>query len=396
MLTKSLSLKIFDSASMQRWNDHIRIVELTELDKQAHKMVICYILGKFEQENNTKDFDWIEIIEGGIFGFLQRIVVTDLKPQLLYKIKQDRKKYKELNEWVYENVKEDIMSLGESFCSRFRKYLFDDSENINKRILNAAHFYSTKWEFDIIESANRNWYEIADIKKTLAEKQEKYYDLKGMRELALHTNLKNFVDLCGQLRFQIRWSHLHRVPKTSVLGHMLITAMLTYIFTLQIKGCRQRLANNYFTALFHDLPEVLSRDVIAPVKASVKGLSRLIKTYERDQMRERVYKLIPRAWCDQVKTFTENEFTNRILVDGKVCNKSSDTINKKFNHDKYSPRDGELIRAVDHFCAFIEAYLSLNNGVNCADLQNAKDTLQNRYRGKIIAGIDFGKIYSEF
>jgi putative hydrolase of HD superfamily len=78
--------------------------------------------------------------------------------------------------------------------------------------------------------------------------------------------LRNFIDLCGQLRFQLRWSYLHRIPKTSVLGHMLIVAVLSYLFSLEIGACRKRCYNNYFTGLFHDLPEVLTRDIVHPVK----------------------------------------------------------------------------------------------------------------------------------
>jgi len=74
MIKKALLLKVHDAASMQRWNDKIRPVELRELDKQAHKMVIAYTLGKFEEEN--PEFNWAEIIEGGLFEFLQRIVLT--------------------------------------------------------------------------------------------------------------------------------------------------------------------------------------------------------------------------------------------------------------------------------------------------------------------------------
>ncbi len=46
MLRKPLLLKIFDAANMQRWNDKILPVELRELDKQAHKMVIAYLISK--------------------------------------------------------------------------------------------------------------------------------------------------------------------------------------------------------------------------------------------------------------------------------------------------------------------------------------------------------------
>ena len=44
-------------------------------------MVIAYLLGKFEEQDQA--FDWIRVIEGGVFEFLQRAVLTDLKPQIL-------------------------------------------------------------------------------------------------------------------------------------------------------------------------------------------------------------------------------------------------------------------------------------------------------------------------
>ncbi len=40
-LQKISSLK-YSMQSMQRWNDKIRPVDLRELDKQAHKMIIAY------------------------------------------------------------------------------------------------------------------------------------------------------------------------------------------------------------------------------------------------------------------------------------------------------------------------------------------------------------------
>jgi putative hydrolase of HD superfamily len=48
--------------------------------------------------------------------------------------------------------------------------------------LNAAHFYAAKWEFDIIERANPNGYEIAEIKNNLQKRQEESYNyVKGLR-----------------------------------------------------------------------------------------------------------------------------------------------------------------------------------------------------------------------
>ncbi len=394
MLRKPLLLKIFDAANMQRWNDKIRPVELRELDKQAHKMVIAYFIGKFEE--NEEGFDWIAIIEGGLFEFLQRLVVTDLKPQVFYKIKEDPTRYAQLNKWVYEQLEPLISPLGDDFCTRFREYFADARETLNKRILGAAHFYATKWEFDIIERTNPNGYEIPEIKKDLQGIQERYYDLKGIQQIALYQKFRNFIDLCGELRFQLRWSHINRVPKTSVLGHMLIVAIFSYLFSCEINACKKRRINNYFSGLFHDFPEVLTRDIISPVKRSIEGLELLLKEYEKAQMEKEVYGLIPQEWHGEMRMFTEDEFSSIVTVDGIKKRTTSEEIIEKYNRDEFNPRDGELLKAADELAAFLEAFMALKNGLASQDLQDAKNRLKERYKQKMVAGIKFGELYADF
>ena len=159
----SLLLKIYEAASMQRWNDQIKTIELTELDKQSHKMIVAYILGKCEEDLGARDtekvqIDWITVIETGIFDFLKRIVLTDLKPPLIYKIKEDKKKYRKLNQWVFERVSPFVGDLGRDFIEKLEKHLYSTEETLETRIVNAAHFYITEWEFSIIsQSSPRNF-----------------------------------------------------------------------------------------------------------------------------------------------------------------------------------------------------------------------------------------------
>jgi len=394
MIRKALLLKIFDAAYMNRWNDQLRPIDFIELDKQAHKMVIAYFLGKFEE--SKKGFDWKEIIEGGIFELLQRVVVTDLKPPIFYRIKEDPEKYRLLNEWVYKELEPFISPLGQDFCNKFRKYFSTIKENINKRILYAAHFYASKWEFDIIERANPFGYEINEIRKDLESKEERYNDLKGMQQLRRNKNYKDFINICGQLRFQSRWAHLYRVPKTSVLGHTLFVAILSYLFSMKIGACERRCFNNYFTGLFHDLPEVLTRDIISPVKRSFEGLSDMIKEYEKENMEKEVYDLIPKQWHSDIKLFTENEFENTVNVNGNRMKVSSEDLGDKYNADKFNPRDGALIKAVDDLAAFIEAYTAIQNGAANQELHRAILSNKDKYEGTNISGINFGEIYADF
>jgi putative hydrolases of HD superfamily len=394
MIRKALLFKIFDTANMQRWNDKIRPVELRELDKQAHKMVIAYMLGKFEEKDPS--FDWIDLIEGGLFEFLQRAVLTDLKPQIFYRIKEDRERYRRLNEWVFEQLSPVISPLGSSFTERFRAYFADNHDGVTSRILDAAHFYATKWEFAIVERVNPEGYEIQNIKRDMEARQERFYDLKGVQQLMLYGKLRDFMDLSGQLRFQVRWSYLHRIPKTSVLGHMLIVAMLSYLFSLEMNACPQRCYNNYFTGLFHDLPEVLTRDIVHPVKKSIGGLDSLIKEYEKECMEKEVYGLIPQSWHEEIRLFTEIEFKSVVTREGSRVEVESNEINARFNSDAFDPRDGQIVQAADHLSAFIEAYLATSNGMKSPEFQRTITTLKEDNRNLSIGGINLGEIYADF
>jgi putative hydrolase of HD superfamily len=379
---------------MQRWNDKIRPVDLRELDKQAHKMIIAYFLAKFEEARDG--FDWLEIIEGGLLEFLQRLVITDLKPQILDRIKQDRNKYDHLNDWVFHRLEPVISPLGKDFCNKFRTYFASTDDTLNKRILSAAHFYATQWEFNIIERANPQGYEIPEIKSHLQEKQERYYDLTGIQQLALYEKYRNFLDLCGQLRFQHRWGHITMVPRTSVLGHMLTVALLSYLFTIEIQGCKKRSVNNYLTGLFHDLPEVLTRDIISPVKRSIEGLDELIKLYEKEQMEKEVYGSIPPKWHKEMRMFTEDEFLSIADINGKVARVDSDTISRQFNSDIHNPRDGQIVKASDDLAALVEAYIAIGNGIKSKDLDDSRKSIKEKYQDRKIGGIDFGSIMEEF
>ncbi len=358
---------------MQRWNDQIRTIELTELDKQAQKMVVTYILGKCEEEiNDGQEIDWLKMIEIGMFEMFKRITLTDLKPPLVDRIREDRKHYRELNRWVFDRISPITGEIGRDFNLRFKKYLLEEKQTLEGRIVSGAHFYVTKWEFDIIKSANPLVYLVEEIAESISREKEKYSNLECMKVFLGNKKLIDFADICSQLRFQQRWSHLYRIPKTSVLGHMLVVAIFSFLFSYEAGLERENCINNYFTGLFHDLPEVLTRDIINPVKKSVKGLDGLIKDYEVEEMEKKIYKLIPDSWYGDIRMFTENEFSDM------------------------ERRNGTLVKGADDLAAFIEAYLALKNGIKNENLTYAQRKLREKYGSRIIEGINFGKIYADF
>jgi len=397
-MVERLIEKFFETASMQRWNDHIRPVELTELDKQAHKIVIAYVIAKIEEDIKGKEhINWINIIEGFIFDFLYRLVLTDIKPPVFHRMMAEKRE--ELNAYVLKELKDDLDALeNREFKAKFEKYFSLSPNTLERRILRAAHYLATNWEFKIIYHSAPFVYGIEKTKENIENQIEDHYDLTGVQKILLGKKSYGFVDLCGQLRFQKRWAHSPRIPETSVLGHMLIVAISAYLCTIEMDNvpCEKRIYNNFFAGLFHDLPEVLTKDIISPIK-STANLDELIKEYESERMNEEILPLLPKPWHDEMKYFIEDEFENKIKKSNiiKTGIKFKD-LNKKYNKNEFSPVDGELIQACDKLAAFVEANLSIKYGLKSKSLLEGRTNIYELYKSRKVSNIDFGRIFDYF
>ncbi len=378
---------IFNSASIQRWNDYPRMVELVELDKQAHKFIIAFFIAKLEENVN-----YTHLIEAGIYEFLRRVVVTDIRPDVFRNALQ--KRAKEINAWVIANLNTSLKDIDNgNFLQKFEDYLNNPKMYEKERfILKAASYLSTKWEFSIVYQTSAFLSDIDDVKKSVEEEIEDYYELIGVRKIALNKKLAKIVDLSGRLRFQKRWAQTPRVPETSVLGHMLTVAIFSYFYSLEVGACSKRLENNFFVSLFHDLPEALTRDIITPVKYSVDDLSDIIAEYEIKKINEEILPNIPSSMHDEFKYLLgmfedkKDEFENRIYED--KIEKVDDV--SKYNMDKYNAVDGVALKQCDKLSAFVEATLSISHGIKSKELVNGKKQIMKTL--KEVQGIDFLEI----
>nr|HRM36054.1 HD domain-containing protein [Aliarcobacter cryaerophilus] len=365
-----------------------RMVDLVELDKQAHKFIIAYFIAKLED-----DINFTHLIEAGIFEFLRRVVVTDIRPDVFRKALQQ--KSKEINTWVVGKLKSSIENIENgNFLQKFEEFLNDPNMYKKERfILKAASYLSTKWEFSIVYQTSQFLSDIEEVKKDVDAEIEDYYELIGVRKIALNKKLAKIVDLSGRLRFQKRWAQTPRIPETSVLGHMLTVALFSYFYSLEVKACDKRLQNNFFTALFHDLPEALTRDIISPVKYSVDELSEIIAEYEVAKIEDDILPNVPINIQEEfsyilgISKGIKEEFANKVKIDGNIT--EVDDINK-YNLDKYEAIDGLALKQCDKLSAFVEASLSISHGIKSKELISGKKEILKGL--KEINGVDFKQI----
>lgn len=408
MLNKKFILKLFEGFSIQRWNDLVRPFELVEMDKAAERMIVAYIIGKYEEKAGNK-IDWEWIISASLFELLKKIALCDIKSPVQQMIRrQFPQEYLKLNEWVLKQYKDIIED--EALYSDFTLYIARTAGNfpmpkeleLSARVLRAAHKFASMRELQMIECVNEEE-RIVKIKKDLNQEIQKYLDLRGMQLLVTRQRPFDFIMMIEQLRFQTRWNQTPRVPKTSVLGHCYFVAALTVLLMrdTKVKMCPKRLFNDFFSALFHDLPEAVTRDIISPVKQATDALPDIVKKIEDEIVNRELVPLMDDFYADEIIYFTNDEFSNRIQQkqkngNTKVQKVEWEDLNGKYNSDEFNPVDGKTVRLADHLSALIEADRSIKYGITSAHLRSGrKHTLNGYAKGLVINGIEIRKIFDD-
>lgn len=385
MITRKLLEFIFSGACLWRWNDKLRPVQLSEIEKQGHKMLIANLLLQQTEPRLTDTQLETQMIEGALFDYFYRLIITDIKPPVYYKICQEREHYLKLTEFVLTKLEPILSPLGE-FWTRCQNWHLAENRTAAYpgRILNAAHLMASQWEFKLIEPLNSFDEEMPAIGKSFIEGLNNYKDLPGMDFLLNKEHAAaRFINLCGQLRFQIRWTQTARMPQTTVLGHMFMVATFAYLFSLAINACQKRGNNNFFSGLFHDFPEVLTRDIISPVKKSWADFPQIIRKYEGEELERRVLEPLRKAGLkDYAKKISwylgleiDSEFQECCLIDGKLTRVANFAELAKYNEDVFQPKDGSLLKMCDLLSAFMEAHISINNGVSSPQLRSGRDRM---------------------
>ena len=401
-MNKTLALKIFEGFSIQRWNDLIRPFDLVEMDKAAEKMVLAYIIGKYE-ENRKKYVDWKWMIYASLFDLLRKISLCDIKAPVQEMLRREfPDEYMRLNEWVLNGYKEMIPD--EKLFSEFTIYVGQQSGNIpiptelrtTVNIYRAAHKYSTIRELEMLAVVNEKE-RLKNIRNELEAEIQPYLELEGLQKLMTHQKAFDFILKIEQLRFQTRWNQTPRVPATSVLGHCFFVAIMTLLFGREYNPemCDRRVINNFFSALFHDLPESVTRDIISPVKTATDDLPNIVKKIEDEIVNKELVPLMEPFFEKEIIYYTSDEFTDRILdKDGKIKHVSWEELNTVYNKTDFDPIDGRLVRICDHFSALMEADISIKHGITSEHLTGGREGILSRYaKAGIISGINVNEFF---
>jgi putative hydrolase of HD superfamily len=372
------------------------------MDKAAEKMVLAYIIGKYEEKKGST-VDWYWMIYASLFDLLKKIALCDIKAPVQQMLKREYPaEYMRLNEWVLNQYRQLIKD--DSLFSKFTIYIGQKAgslsvpEELKKtmHIYNAAHKYSTIRELEMLSVVNEKE-RLSNIDVELRADIQPYLDLEGLQKLITHQKEFDFVLKIEQLRFQTRWNQTPRVPQTSVLGHCFFVAIMTLLLGRESNSqmCTRRVINNFFSALFHDLPESVTRDIISPVKQATDDLPNIVKKIEDEIVNKELVPLMDESYVNEVIYYTSDEFSDRIMFEGKIKKATWDELNEKYNEPQFNPVDGKLVRICDHLSALMEADISIKHGITSSHLTGGREGLLNHYgQDQIISGINVKELFN--
>jgi len=396
MLDKNLVFKLFEAFSIERWNDLVRPFHPVEMDKASEKMFLAFIIAKYEEKKGVK-IDWLHIITNSVFALLEKIALSDIKAPIQYIIRTTyAREYRKVREWIFSQY-EDLIDNAE-FASSFKSYLFEKKKKtLEDDILFASHQIASLRELEMLSPSNETFRTdkiMGEIKKDVWD----FVHLDGVKSFLQKEETYKLITEIEKLRFQIRWNQSPRIPSTSVMGHSYFVSLLTLLMCYDLKLSKERLYTNFFSGLFHDLPEAVTRDIISPVKGATDGLPDVVKKIEEEFVERELLPLIDESYRSEVLYYIQDEFENRVIVDGKpfIVEKYED-LQGKYKDSKYRACDGKLVRFADQVAAFVEAESSIRFGITSVQLEIGRRGILEKYPStKVINGFAVDRFFAPF
>jgi len=387
MLQRELLVYLFKPASMQRWNSFLAPTPLTELDKHAHKLIAAYVLGQLERQAGRGP-DWHRIVQASLFEYLRQTILPDIRFETSEYLMSRAGSH--VVRFVCNALSPLLQGLSTDLQDDLTSYFTvrDSRYDLERRIVRAASWTATYWEFQhLVYPFNSLGTRIEVERTAILRRRQEHETLASM--LKLHEmpdgtmNLRSFLGLCGELRYQSRWPQTPRVPMTSVLGHSYVVALLAFFISDQgePRYDANRTYNNVFGALFHDLGEAVTGDIISPVRTAAPAIDSAICDFEQQELDARVMPCLPQDMQAEMRFWVRDVFENRVCRDGQtIVGFSNADLDNRRADPAEAILDGRLIGICDDLAALMEAALSIGHGVTSPDIEGGKSRLLARVR----------------
>ncbi len=289
---------ILSGLSIFRWNTFPRVRSITTLDHLGFVCHIAIFLASIRTEKEWEVYDiWLllkKLLFSGFFTFFYSDISAEVKDRI-------REKSPSLYEQLEIEVQKKLLALDISDTIRH------DIELVQKKtkeddLIGFAKMWASYYEVQYNATVYPDAY--TKLLEGMKKRSERPEFLPFFEYLNFDTKNQNheerYLLVIHRLSSSFRWNRSVRKYPISVLSHTFFIAFLTYLTASEKNMSKDEQTDMIMTALFHDIPEAITGDIITPTKKAIPGLESVIEAVERDMIFEHIISYIEGYWFAQV------------------------------------------------------------------------------------------------
>jgi len=172
-------------------------------------------------------------------------------------------------------------------------------------------------------------------------------ELISFRELLKNESQQKYLSHIYRLIFAMRWNMRQRFYPISVMSHKVIVAYITYIIAMvgNAKNDEQNdVLSMMLRAIYHDVPEVITGDIVTPTKKAVPGFSELLEQVESEMMDDYLFRYISSEYKTYLSPYILHPFDD---TEGKKV-KYADILSALFEAKIESQKGNKIFTEIYH------------------------------------------------
>ncbi len=293
--------------SMVRWNNFPRVVDVTQMDNVWATLHTALFLVSLE----SNKLDSLYIIKKIIFSSFSEFVLSDINSGTKNTIRKlDSKMFEEIYSKAYNYFLHyetpDILR------KDFENIIFGTKNIREDRLIYAAKKYVGYMEALPNARIFPDMYEIymTEMEWELEILSTEFESIKLLKN---NPNFQKYLAHIYRLNFSMRWNQYSRKTPISVMSHTVVITYITYIIaTLDDNFSDTMLLEMLLRAIYHDVPEVITWDIISPTKKAVTWFPELLERVEAHMLDEYLFEYIEEGYRDTLKPYLLEPFEGDI------------------------------------------------------------------------------------
>ena len=282
---------------------------------------------------------------------MKKIIFTSLADLILSDINSGTKWYiKKLDEKIFDDLYEQAYwfflsgEAPESLKNDFKETLHRDDKKLEDKIFLAAKKYIWYVEASTNARVFQEIYEVplGEIKESLTVLSQ---DLVCLKELLRNSDSEKYLAHVFRLSYSMRWNQYQRNTPISVMSHKVVVCYISYVIGMiwNDQWEDNDIGEMLLRAIYHDVPEVITGDVITPTKKAVPWFVELLEKVEETMMDDYLFGYITSEYKDFLIPYILRPFDEELgkkvkyadifsaLIEAKI----EDRIGNHFFHEKY-------------------------------------------------------------